>query len=103
MKTLLATEVRSDLKFQEIILHLKSACNLTEHEANRLKTSNAAELLAAIPYIAGCKNPLRLAIAHLATFMADLRCSPVFDHQRGESLPNASASDLHSIILKRIK
>lgn len=45
-----------------------SALRLEPDEKDRLASSKAARLVAALPYAAGCSKPERLALAHLATF-----------------------------------
>lgn len=44
---------------------------LTEEEANKLKSSSTAKLIAVIPFAAGCSDPERLAISHLCLYMAE--------------------------------
>lgn len=45
-----------------------SALRLTPDEKERLASSKAARLAAALPYAAGCPGAERLTLAHLATF-----------------------------------
>ena len=46
---------------------------LTKKEADDLYKSNTAKIIAAIPFVAGCKEPERTAIAHICIYMAEIK------------------------------
>ena len=47
--------------------------NLTDKETVQLYNSNTAKIIAAIPFVAGCKEPERTAIAHLCIYEAEIK------------------------------
>ena len=47
--------------------------NLTSKEAEQLYNCNTAKLIAALPFVAGCKEPERTSIAHLCIYLAELK------------------------------
>ena len=51
-------------------------------EQSRFTASSAARLVGALPYVAGCKNPERTALSHLAVFIlaSQKKARTVFDH-----------------------
>jgi hypothetical protein len=57
----------------ELWLELASAVSrayrMDEAAAGRLAANKTARLVAAIPYLAGCAEPRRRALAHLGTFV----------------------------------
>ncbi len=55
-----------------IITELSNVFRLTKEETERLYSSNTAKLIAAIPFVAECKEPERTAIAHLCIYEAEI-------------------------------
>ena len=55
---------------------------IDDSERARLTASRAARITGALPYLAGCRNPERTALAHLAVFVLASRggARKVFDH-----------------------
>lgn len=55
---------------------------MNDPELNRLLSSSAARVVGALPYLAGCRCPDRVAFSHLAVFILASRgnCRRVFDH-----------------------
>ena len=55
---------------------------MDDAERVRLESSRAARITGALPYLAGCRNPERTALAHLAAFVLACRggARKVFDH-----------------------
>ena len=46
---------------------------LSNKETEKLYNSNTAKIIAKIPFVAGCKEPGRTAIAHLCIYMAEIK------------------------------
>lgn len=70
---------------------------MTAEEATRFKEGNVAKLIAAIPFLAGCDQSERTALAHLSIYLIASRGSRfTFDHNAAD---NVSAFDrLHTIM-----
>ena len=49
------------------------AFRFTPEEQERFRTKELAKLIAAIPFLAGCKDPLRTAVSHLGTYVLSVR------------------------------
>lgn len=79
MKTALLNTV-TKTKAENILSHwdILSNClietfRLTDEESVDLRKNKTAQLIAAIPFAAGCEEPLRTALAHLSIYMTELR------------------------------
>jgi hypothetical protein len=48
---------------------ISTAFSFESDRASRLNASRTARLVAALPWIAGCRRPMRTALSHLATFV----------------------------------
>ncbi len=75
MKTALLNTV-TKTKAENILSHwdILSNClietfRLTDEESVDLRKNKTAQLIAAIPFAAGCEEPLRTALAHLSIYM----------------------------------
>lgn len=55
--------------WKEIVAITASAFVMDSNRAGRLQANATARLIAAIPFLAGCREPKRTALAHLATFI----------------------------------
>lgn len=53
----------------EISDHVAQTFRLSEEETVQFRASHIAKLLGAIPYLAGCDNPMRCAVSNLAVYM----------------------------------
>tara|TARA_B100000614_G_C14400165_1_gene433358 strand:- start:120 stop:632 length:513 start_codon:yes stop_codon:yes gene_type:complete len=51
-------------------------------ELDRLRRNPVAKLIAAMPFIAACENPDRVATQHLATYLLAESAENIFDHRR---------------------
>jgi hypothetical protein len=73
----------TDETWKEIVSVLASCFSMDGPRASRLEGNTTAELIAAIPYLAGCREPERTALAHLATYIlaGTDAGSKVFDHK----------------------
>lgn len=61
-----------------------SACSMSPEAAGRLKANVTARLVAALPFLAGCRESERTALAHLAVFVL-AESEParrIFDHKK---------------------
>jgi hypothetical protein len=58
------------------------AFRMDDSERTRLAGSRAARITGALPYLAGCRNPERTALTHLAAFVLACRggTRKIFDH-----------------------
>lgn len=79
MKTSLLNTV-TKTKAENILSHWDVLCNclietfrLTDEESVDLRKNKTAQLIAAIPFAAGCEEPLRTALAHLSIYMTEIR------------------------------
>jgi hypothetical protein len=63
-----------------------SAFGMDAGRAARLAANPTAKLIAAIPFLAGCREPARTALAHLATFIvaSSEAGESIFDHGPGD-------------------
>jgi hypothetical protein len=57
------------------------AHRLSLGELDRLRKTAAARLIAAIPYLAGCSDPDRFAVANVGTFLLAESAESIFDHR----------------------
>ncbi len=55
--------------WSEITDHVAAVFHLTDEQTEALRETKAAQLIAAIPYLAGSTNPQRVAIANMAVYM----------------------------------
>lgn len=78
--------VWSQTKWIQILDYTKKACNLTEFETEKLKNSNAAELIGSLPFLSDCRSPERIAVTHLSTFISATRVRSLFDQKSNESI-----------------
>ncbi|MFW5796481.1 MAG: hypothetical protein ACOCV0_04695 [Alkalispirochaeta sp.] len=62
--------------------HVAEAMRLSVGELEALRQRSTAKLIVAIPYIAGCHDPDRVASQHLATYLLAERATAIFDHRR---------------------
>lgn len=73
----------SDKDWERLVSIIASAFGMDEQRAARLRGNATVKLIAAIPYLAGCREPERTALAHIATYV--VACSKAgekaFDHK----------------------
>jgi hypothetical protein len=62
------------------------ALRMTEAEAGRFAANPVARLVGLLPFLAGCDDPTRTALAHLATWVVANRggARTIFDHGPGD-------------------
>ncbi|MBL8965382.1 MAG: hypothetical protein JNG85_00155 [Spirochaetaceae bacterium] len=67
----------------DLAKRIAAAFNMSPEAAQRLELNQTARLVAAIPYVAGCDEPERTALAHLGTFVlaSSESCRKAFDHK----------------------
>ena len=63
-----------------------SVVAMDEADARRLEDNNAAQLIGALPFLAGCAHPERTALSHLTTLIAASRNPHVFGQKPSESI-----------------
>lgn len=68
-------------KWDSILDMVSLAFSLSAEEKKRVKATKMAQLIAAIPFIAGCEDAERTAISHIGTYILTVRTEKVFDHQ----------------------
>jgi hypothetical protein len=76
----------TDSAWQEIASIVSSSFAMEPARAEKLKTNVTAKLIAAIPFLADCREPQRTAIAHLSTYVvaSDGPGRKAFDHKAGD-------------------
>jgi len=80
----------SESQWEEISGRVAAAFRMTSDETERLRNKNIAKLIAATPFLAGCRDAERTAVAHLGTYILSLReTKPYF---------NASEDDNGSVL-----
>lgn len=72
----------TEAHWNRLSLMIAEAYRLTAEERGRFRRSRIARLVAAIPYLAGCDDAERTALAHLSTLVLASRPSTrkAFDH-----------------------
>jgi len=63
----------SESQWEEISGRVAEAFRMTSDETERLRNKNIAKLIAATPFLAGCQDAARTAVAHLGTYILSLR------------------------------
>ncbi|MBN2617306.1 MAG: hypothetical protein JXR64_03215 [Spirochaetales bacterium] len=72
------TEIKTDhidFSWHDIVSQLSNSFRLTVEESNSLEKSKIAKLIGALPFLANCTNPERVALNHLSTYMVALKGS----------------------------
>lgn len=82
-----STKRFSDEEWKDIVSIIASSFNIDDAKKARLLASPTPKLIAAIPYLAGCREPKRTALAHLATYLiaASEAGAAIFDHNAGDN------------------
>lgn len=77
----------SDATWKGIVSIVSSSFNLDDEKKARLLAAPTPKLIAAIPYLAGCREPKRTALAHLATYLvaSSEAGEAAFDHNEGDN------------------
>jgi hypothetical protein len=71
-----------DEQWESLTRLVAEAMRLGPSELERLRANKTAQLIAAIPVIAGCRDADRVACHHLATYLLADSASSIFDHRR---------------------
>lgn len=76
-----------DSEWNEIVSIIASAFNFDGSKKSKLAAAPTPKLIAALPYLAGCREPRRTALAHLATYIvAESQAGRAsFDHKAGDN------------------
>jgi hypothetical protein len=85
--TMASTKRFSDEEWKDIVSIIASSFNMDDAKKARLLAAPTPKLIAAIPYLAGCREPKRTALAHLATYLvaASEAGAATFDHNAGDN------------------
>lgn len=67
---------------EDIIVSTRLECS----ELEILKKSPVARILAAIPYLAGCKNPDQIAVLEVSLYIAAMRNEKLFSHRANQTI-----------------
>ncbi len=69
--------------WKEIVSIIASTFSMDKTRADKLLTNATAKLIAAVPFLAGCREPMRTALAHLATYIVSgtPAAEKIFDHK----------------------
>ena len=60
-------------EWNKIVDYIAEAFRFTPEEKERLRNNKLAKLIAALPFLAGSKDPLRTAGSHLGTYILSIR------------------------------
>ena len=60
-------------QWDQIVDMIAGAFRFTKEETKRFRSREIPKLIAAIPFLAGCKDPKRTAISHLGTYILSVR------------------------------
>jgi hypothetical protein len=73
-------------RWAELAAQIADTFRMRAPEAAALKANQTARLIAAIPFAAGCAEPERTALSHLATYLlaGSPSCRRVFDHKAAD-------------------
>ena len=73
-------------RWAELAAQIADTFRMRAPEAAALKANQTARLIAAIPFAAGCAEPERSALSHLATYLlaGSPSCRRVFDHKAAD-------------------
>jgi hypothetical protein len=76
-----------DETWEEISSIVASAFAMDSDRSKKLRSNTTAKLIASIPYLAGCRECERTAVAHLATYVVagHAAAENVFDHNAGDN------------------
>jgi hypothetical protein len=76
-----------DATWKDIVSVIASSFNMNDEKKAKLLAAPTPKLIAAIPYLAGCREPKRTALAHLATYLvaASEAGEATFDHNEGDN------------------
>ena len=80
------TRLFTEEKWKEISGNVAAAFRMSHEEELRLREGRIARLIAAIPFLAGCEEAERTAVAHLGTYLLSVReTKPYFVAQPGDN------------------
>ena len=72
----------TDESWDTVIEMVAEAHRLSPSELEALRRNRTARLIAAIPYLAECRNADRTAVQHLSTYLTAQVATQIFDHRR---------------------
>jgi hypothetical protein len=78
--------------WSEITDHVAKTFRMTDEERMGLENHEISKLLAAIPFLAGCEQPMRTSLANLSIYMMSIRS--------GKEVFNASDADDEDILAR---
>ncbi len=71
----------ADGQWESIVSVVSSSFGFSADESKKLSENKTAKLIAAIPFLAGCSQPMRTAVANLAVYhIARAEGKSVFEH-----------------------
>lgn len=86
IKTQSVTTWNRGKDWPQLVKWMVQAARLTKEEEAKLEKSLAAEIIGATAFMSECENKERIAVAHLTSFMAAVRCWNIEGHKESESL-----------------
>jgi hypothetical protein len=78
------TRLFPESAWQELSSRVAQAFRMTEEESDRFQAGSIAKLIAAIPFLAGCEDAERTAVAHLGTYLLSIRETKPYFSARAE-------------------
>jgi hypothetical protein len=86
-EVLVQTRLFPEAKWAEIAGSVADAFRMTAEEKQQFGEGRIARLIAAIPFLAGCEEAERTAVAHLGTYVLSLReTKPYFNSRPGDGI-----------------
>lgn len=73
-------------KWDGLLNTVSHAFNLTDDEKMKVGKTKIAQLVAAIPYLAGCEDAERTAVTHLGTYLLTIRTNQIYDHKPSDDV-----------------
>jgi hypothetical protein len=79
--------------WNSIVPIVSSAFSMDDSRSERLRANTTAKLIAAIPFLAGCREPERTALAHLGTYV-------IAGCESGEAVFDHKATDNYDVLAR---
>jgi hypothetical protein len=92
MKTIESTTINRDIRFtqriwEDLVNNVATIVHLSPAQQVRFHESRTARLIGALPWLAGCRNPDRIALSHLMVYWLSVApaTNRIFDHRLSDN------------------
>jgi hypothetical protein len=77
----------NEIRWSQMVDKIADAYRLDKEERQQLRNNKAARLVAGLPFVAGCREPLRTGLSHLSLFVlaSTEACRHDFDHKPADN------------------